>query len=70
LGCDPRSQLIVVAVVRRNITVPLNNAIAGKLAQTVFPGGEANLHSKPKLYNARIRRVVIGDVFPSRCNLC
>jgi hypothetical protein len=39
LGCDPLTQLGVFAVTLRNIAVPVDFAIVGKLAQTVFPGG-------------------------------
>jgi hypothetical protein len=37
---DPSSQLGVFAVVVRNIAVPVDLAIVGKLAQMVFPGHE------------------------------
>jgi hypothetical protein len=36
LVCDPISQLGFFAVVSRNIAVPVDFAIVGKLAQTVF----------------------------------
>jgi hypothetical protein len=39
LGSDPRTQLGVFAVAVRNIAVPVDFAIVGKLAQTFFPGG-------------------------------
>jgi hypothetical protein len=39
LGSDPRTQLDVFAVVVRNIAVPVDFEIVGKLAQPVFPGG-------------------------------
>jgi hypothetical protein len=37
LVSDPNTQLDVFVVAFRNITVPVNFAIVGKLAQTVFP---------------------------------
>jgi hypothetical protein len=39
LVLDPRSQLGALAVVVRNITVPVDFVVFGKLAQTFFPGG-------------------------------
>jgi hypothetical protein len=39
LGRDPHTQLGAFAVSQRNIAVPADFAIVGKLAQTVFPGG-------------------------------
>jgi hypothetical protein len=48
LVCTPRTKLGVFAVLCGNIAVPVDFAIVGKLAQTVFPGGVV-FHSKPKL---------------------
>jgi hypothetical protein len=45
LGSDPISQLVFF-VVSRNIAVPLDFAIVGKLAQTVFPDGVPPLPSE------------------------
>jgi hypothetical protein len=59
LGCDPLTQFGVFAVALRNIAVPMDFAIVGKLAQTDFPG----------VSNAWIRKVVIDDVFPFMCKL-
>jgi hypothetical protein len=71
LFSDPPSQLSVFAAVPRNIAVPVCFAVVGKLPQTVFPGGVADVdpHSKSKLSNAWIRKVVICDPFPSNFNL-
>jgi hypothetical protein len=38
LGYDPLTQLWVFAVALRNIAVPMDFVIVGKLAQTTFPG--------------------------------
>jgi hypothetical protein len=42
LGFDPRTQFRVFAVFFRNITVPVEFAMVGKLTQTIFLGGAAN----------------------------
>jgi hypothetical protein len=51
-----------------DIAVPVDFAIVGKLAQTVFPGS-VDHPLKPKLSSSWIRVSVINDLFPSRCNL-
>jgi hypothetical protein len=38
LGFDPQSQLGVFAASLRNIAVPVDFAIVGKLTETFFPG--------------------------------
>jgi hypothetical protein len=38
LGCAPRTQLGVIAVVFRNVSVPVDFAIVGKFTQTVLSG--------------------------------
>jgi hypothetical protein len=63
------SQLGVFAVALRNIAVPVDFAIVGKLAQMVFPGGDVPPSLNPILSNAWIRESVIGDVFPTCCYL-
>jgi hypothetical protein len=51
----------------RNIAVPADFLVVGKLTQTV-PGGDA-IPSEPKLSQCLIRSRSVCDVFPSRCNL-
>jgi hypothetical protein len=46
LGSDPRSQLAFSLLSSRNIAVPLDFAMVGKLAQTVFPDGVPPLPSE------------------------
>jgi hypothetical protein len=45
---DPISQLGVFVRIEEHSAVPVDFAIVGKLAQTVFPGGD-NTPIKPKL---------------------
>jgi hypothetical protein len=55
----PTTHLFVFAVPFKNIAVPVDFVIGGKLAQTVFPGRENLSHLKPKLSNALIREFVM-----------
>jgi hypothetical protein len=57
LSSNPRSQLCPVCP--RNIAVPIDFAIVGKLAQTVFPGGAEVIPFKANFSNFWIRKVVM-----------
>jgi hypothetical protein len=63
------TQLEDFAVSLKNYAVPVDFAVVGKLAETVFPDGPEQSHSKPKLSNVWMRKGVIDDIIPSRCNL-
>ena len=39
------------------------------IGRIVGTPSRSKAHSKPRLFNAWIRKVVKGDFFPSRCNL-
>jgi hypothetical protein len=69
LGSDPRSQLGVFDVVARNIAVSVDNAIVGKFAQTVFPGGDPDFPFETKAFQFLDSERVIGELFPFPCNL-
>jgi hypothetical protein len=71
---DPHTQLGVFTLSRIGTLHPVDFAIHGKLAQTLFAGGAVAVllrrpHSKPKLSNAWIRKAVIGVIFLSWYNL-
>jgi hypothetical protein len=68
-GALTQPAILMFFVALRNIALPVDFAVVGKLAQKVLTYGVMAVHSNPRLSNYWIRDNVSCDVFPSSCNL-